>query len=375
MNHADLAQGLLEAVRVQGFAQTPDSLLGGAPVDAHPSIDLAVARFEPGAAPVWANVLFSRDYPQGFVATIGADASAVSDVSFLADLLDAEYESPAWQPGADWSALPFKPFFGNGPRRFVSPYPGSLIKTMVLVGVARAVDAGRTSWDRLLTESGKSGDMRPLRDWALDMTAISCNRATDVLIAHLHALGVLDDETHGPHELHRLFASRGLPGLRLARTRPDGGWRNYAGAGVGQLQMTAWDALRLFWLIDPDAPPPPWLPIGRAPLLEGSREFVMHCLRSQRLNQVLSSGALRELPGWRPGIPDGDACYAHKTGNTENYCSDAGIVRIKDGTRSRHYLVAVTTNLGSRYAPHPDALTTWKLPSLGAAIDTLMQQP
>jgi len=370
MNHDDLAQALLHAVRAQGFEQTPDSLIGGAPVQAHPSIDLAVARLRPGSAPVWANVLFSREYPDGFAASIGTEAAAVSDVSFLADLQDANHNSPAWQPGADWNALPFKPFFGSGPRRFVSPYPGSLVKMMVLVGVARAVDAGRTRWDQPLTESGET---RPAGDWAFDMTAISCNRSTDVLVAHLHAIGVLDDEAHGPHELHRLFASRGLPGLRIARTRPDGGWRNYAGAGVGQLQMTAWDALRLFWLIDPDAPPPPWLPAGRAPLLGDSAEHVMHCLRSQRMHHILSSGALRGLPDWCPGIPDDDGCFAHKTGNTENYASNAGIVRIDGGEHPRHYLVALTSNIGSRYATHAEAVTTPKLQALGAAIDALMQ--
>ena len=373
MNTQALEQALLQAVRAQGFEHTADSLLGGAPVDAHPSIDLAVARFAPGAAPVWANVLFSREHPQGFAATIGPHGGAVSDVAFFADLQDAAHNSPAWQPGADWSALPFKPFFGQGPRRFVCPYPGSLVKMMVLVGVARAVDAGRTRWEQPLSESGQT---RAAADWAFDMTAISCNRATDVLVAHLHAIGVLDAETHGPHELHRVFAGYGLPGLRIARTRADGGWRNDAGAGVGQLQMTAWDALRLFWLIDPNAPPPPWLPAGHAPLLAGSREHVMHCLRSQRLHHILSSGALRTLPGtrdWQAGIPDDDGCFAHKTGNTENYSSNAGIVRIDGGDHPRHYLVALTSNLGSRYAVHPEAATTPKLQALGAAIDRLMQ--
>ncbi|MBV8603392.1 MAG: hypothetical protein JO224_01780 [Pelomonas sp.] len=369
MNHDQLAEALLAAVRAQDFAATPDRLRGGAPVEAHPSIDLAVARFAPGTAPIWANVLFSREHPEGFAATVPADAGAVADVSFLADQLDAQLVSPVWQPGADWTRIAFQPLFGQGPRRVVAPYPGSLVKMMVLVGVARAVDAGRTRWDRPL---GESGETRPAGDWAFDMTALSCNRSTDVLVAHLHEIGVLDDETQGPHELHRLFANLGLPGLRIARTRADGGWRNVSGAGVGQLQMTAWDALRLFWLIDPDAPPAPWLPDTQAPLLGASLAHVMHCLRHQRLHHVLSSSALRHLPDWRPGIPDADGCFAHKTGNTENYTSNAGIVRIA-GARARHYLVALTSNLGNRYAPHPEAVTTWKVPALGAAIDALLQ--
>ena len=44
--------------------------------------------------------------------------------------------------------------------------------------------------------------------------------------------------------LHGLLAASGLHTLRLANTKPDGGWLNRDGAGVGQLQMTAWDTVR-----------------------------------------------------------------------------------------------------------------------------------
>ena len=64
------------------------------------------------------------------------------------------------------------------------------------------------------------------------------------------------------------------------------------------------------------------------------------------------------------GIPSPPARFAHKTGNTQNYASDAGIVHDGD----LHYLIAVTTSLGSRYAPQPEAGTTWKLPALGGAV-------
>ena len=59
------------------------------------------------------------------------------------------------------------------------------------------------------------------------------------------------------------------------------------------------------------------------------------------------------------------------------YASDAGIVK----TASAHYLVAVLTNLGRRYAapdparPAADSrcATTWRLPALGAAIHHLVE--
>jgi hypothetical protein len=49
---------------------------------------------------------------------------------------------------------------------------------------------------------------------------------------------------------------------------------------------------------------------------------------------------------------------------TQNYAGDAGIVH--EG--GLHYLIAVTTSLGTRYAPHPDASTTWRLPALGGSV-------
>lgn len=393
MNNAALAQALLEAVRAQGFEQTADGRLGGAPVEQHPSIDLAVAAFPAGGPPVFANVLFSREHPQGLVAEIGADAGAVRNIAFQADQQDAQGNSIAWLPGSDWSALRWTPLTGSGPHRFVAPYPASLLKLMVLIGVARLVDQGRSAWSRPLRYQAQE---RPVGDWAFDMTAISSNTATSALVAHLHVCGAL---APARHELHQLFESLGLLGLRLARTRPDGGWGNGAGSGVGQLQMTAWDTLRLLWLIDPDAPPPPWLPAGQAPLLGASRVHVLHCLREQGLHEILSSGLLAGVPGWVPGLParlperwvqaDGSARlaedlvfpgelrwqrqhdmleFAHKTGNTENYSANAGIVRGL-GPARRHYLIALTSNLGSRYAPDPRCATTWRLPALGAAID------
>ena len=100
----------------------------------------------------------------------------------------------------------------------------------------------------------------------------------------------------------------------------------------------------------------------RPPLVSAaSRAFIRRALDEQQLHHNLSSESLRALPGWVPGIP---ARFAHKTGNTQNYASDAGIVHDSE----LHYLIAVTTSVGMRYAPHPDASTTWKLPALGGAV-------
>jgi len=364
----ELAQALLRAVRAQHFELTADSMLGGAAVEQFPSIDWAVAAFPKTGAPLFANVLFSREHPQGLVADIAADAGPVRNIAFLADQQDAEGNSIAWLPGSDWQQLSWLPLTGHGAERFVAPYPASLIKLMVLVGVARLVDAGRSAWAHPLAYQRQT---RPVGDWAFDMMTVSCNTATSALVLHLHAVGALAAAHNEPHDL---FESLGLSGLRLAHTAADGGWGNAAGAGVGQLQMTAWDSLRLLWLLDAHAPPARWLPTDQPPLLGASHAHVMHCLREQRLHEILSSSAITGQPGWVPGIPcgpDGDVLFAHKTGSTDNYGANAGIVQGIAPAR-RHYLVALTSNLGRRYAP-PGLRAPWSLPALGAAVDGVVR--
>lgn len=352
-----LAEALRAAVLAQTFETTPDSLQGGAPLGLMPSIDLAVAVFPRGGGEVVAaNVLFSREHPQGLVARFDAGFGAVNNIGFHADVRDARGDSYAWLPGADWSRIAFPSWFGHGPR-FVAPYPASLLKMMVAVGVGLLVDSDRSDWTLPLPFAGKT---RPVGDWLFDMITVSSNEATSALVAHLHARGAIrrEGEREVHNEMHALFAAQGLPGLMIANTRLDGGWGNGAGAGVGQIQMTAWDALRLMWRLDADAPP-------RPPLVSpASREVIRRALNAQQLHQILNSASLRALPGWVPGIPTPPATFAHKTGNTQNYTSDAGIVH--DG--ELHYLIAITTSLGQRYAPHAEAATTWRVPSLGAAV-------
>ena len=349
--HAALAQALRQAVLGLDLPSVSDPLQGGRALALMPSIDLAVVRFDGGSAPLWANVLFSREHPEGLVADIAADAGPVRNIHFVADQRNAQGDSTPWLPGSNWSAMNWRTLHGHGPLRFVAPYPASLLKLMVAVGVGLAVDAGRCSWPDALEP----------------MIVVSDNDATDTCVALLHRCGVVDT-------LQQRFAALGLPTLQLNNTRPDGGWRNASGAGVGQIHMTAWDTVRLLWLLDAQAPPAPWLPTslpaGTALLQPATRDRLRAVLARQRLDGILSSGGLRDLPGWLPGLPDAPD-FAHKTGNTDNYAADAGIVH----TGGAHYLVAMLSNLGRRYAPHPRCAGPWQLPALGAAVHALMLQP
>jgi hypothetical protein len=357
----ELAELLRRAVLAQDFGAIPDPLDGGRPLRHFPSLDLAVACFPAGGAapPVFANVLFSRAHPQGLVAGLDARAGAARDIRFLADQQDAQGRSIAWLPEADWQRLDWLPLQGDSGPAVVAPYPASLLKLMVLVGLAWLIDQGRSAWSEALTFEGRC---RTVGDWALDMTAISCNTATSALVAHLHAIGAIrregGSEVH--NELHQLFHQRlGLHTLRLANTRPDGGWGNAAGAGVGQLQMTAWDTVRLLWWLDPTAPAAPWLAADAPRLSAHSRAQVLHALGAQTLEVLMPAGHAAEA----------GFTFAHKTGTTENYGSDAGIVRgIAARQQHRHYLIAMLSNLGSRYAPDAQA----RLGALGAAIDAAL---
>lgn len=382
MTPEPLAEALRQAVLAQDFGSTADAMRGGAPVRHFPSLDLAVVAFPPGAAPRFANLLFSREQTQGVVAEIDDRAGPVRNVHYLADQRNADFDSFLWFPDSDWSRIEFDTLAGAGAaHRFVVPYPASLLKLMVAVGVALGVEGGRFDWPAQTVE---------------DMIVVSDNDATTTLVALLHRHRLI-----GP--LHERLAACGLTTLRLDGTRADGGWGNRAGAGVGRIQMTAWDTLRLLWLLDADAPSPPWLPTGTRLLGEASRDRLRGWLEGQGLHEILSSTALAGVPGWTPGLParmpthwlagDGSAAvgderfpadirpanakaqvrFAHKTGTTENYASNAGIVR-GIAPHRRHYIVALISNLGTRYAPREPCATTWRLPALGAAVDRLMSR-
>ncbi len=346
-NPDDLAQRLLAALLVQDFGATPDNWASGAPLGQMPSVDLAVVAFAAGRAPVWANVLLSREHPLGVVAAIDAQAGAVSNIRFDADQRDAQLDSPAWMPGADWSRMGWLPVAPNDAarHRFVAPYPASLLKLMVAVGVAMAVDRGLCEWPDVLEP----------------MIVFSSNEATDRCVALLHRLDMMDAVT-------ARFTELGLRTLQINRTTRAGGWRNADGAGVDQIHMTAWDTVRLLWLLDAQAPPAPWLPAGTILLRPATRDQLRGVLARQQLDEILSSGSLRGQPDWVAGLPDAPA-FAHKTGATANYGSDAGIVY----TAGTHYLVAVISNLGRRYALHPHAATTRRLQSLGAAVHRVVE--
>ena len=83
-----------------------------------------------------------------------------------------------------------------------------------------------------------------------------------------------------------------------------------------------------------------------------------------------------------------EVSFAHKTGLTFNYGSDAGIVTSLPGQPFRHYIVAFFGNLGYRYTDEVFAARTnypafddvspisytQRIPSLGKAIDDVIKK-
>ena len=96
-----LAEALRQAVLQLDFPAVTDSWQGGRALGLMPSIDLAVVHFASDATPQWANVLFSREHPQGVVADIDALAGTPRNIRFDKDARNAALDSTAWLPGAD----------------------------------------------------------------------------------------------------------------------------------------------------------------------------------------------------------------------------------------------------------------------------------
>ena len=154
-------------------------------------------------------------------------------------------------------------------------------------------------------------------------------------------------------------------------------------------------------------------------LSESSRAFLKKLFSDQAFNDALTTANFPGAKNVRAGIPsrvaerwinptnghvvigstdygvdireaneNAEVMFAHKTGWTFNYGSDAGIVTSLPGKPFRHYVVAFIANLGNRYAdevfasrtnfPAFDKMCpigyTQRMPALGAAIDSAVTE-
>jgi hypothetical protein len=264
---------------------------------------------------------------------------------------------------------------------FPLPYPASVFKLMVAVKVLEQAERGKIKLGETFAHADKT---RPIQEYLADMITWSDDESTQALVRKLHAVGAAD-------KVDATFARLGLATLQFQGTSKKTGrsWH------PGKIHMSAWDTARLLWLLDPDAPPPTWKapdgkPVDTAFLSAASKKHLLDLLAEQAYHDALSTTSLCGITGVQHGIPallpsrwigeDGrvkleagalggdvrpcnaraDVTFAHKTGLTLNFGSDAGIVRGIPGKAQRHYVIALITNLGYRYTdadkvggPHP----------------------
>lgn len=435
--HAEspLESALLAAVRAAHFEDVIDFGAGNEsrPVKAHlgepakkiaqpPNVNVAIIQFDADGKPTdQAYVILSRDYPDGLIVPLDRDLGA-SGVRFLR--WDIDRSNGGTFSSADGRQLTTKgwtnhppltaaddlvPGRENAPIIFMPPYPASLFKLMVAFHALRMIDAGKTSLDAeyTYTVEGAKPDARKIRTWLDAMITVSDNHATQALLKMFHDQNEIE-------ALNREFRELNLGTLQINQTSPkDGrGWQ------TDQINMTAFDTARLLWLID-GGPGELWLDASNKPvtakfLSEASRTFLKKTLLEQAFNEALSTANFPGGKNVRAGIPsrvaerwvnptnghvvahgtdfgldvraanaEAEVTFAHKTGLTFNYGSDAGIVKSLPGKPFRHYVVAFLANLGQRYADAqfaankkfpadenvPPLAYTQKIPALGRAID------
>jgi len=357
-----------------------------------------------GCAPVYANVMLSRDFPTGHVNQIDPDSMAVVDVRWR------KWDIDRWNGAKGWLDNPALTNAddvvpGLQGTDFFIPYPASTFKVLVAVEILRLVDQQLITLDDVRSYNGTA---KTLRKWMEDMITFSGNDATSVLLIRIHELNKVQD-------MNDAFAALGLATLRIDGTTPDGlNWT------PGEIHMGAWDTARLFWLLDEDAPTPTWktptgTPVNKDFLTSASKQTLRGFLRDQGWHEVLSTTALCGLPKTNPGIPallsdtwiaadgsvtvegipmtsDAKPCNAtatvffdHKTGLTFNYGSDAGIVKGITGKAKRHYIISYFANLGYRYtdADKLDGANpclglgicySQRIPAMAAKIDAVLAQ-
>ncbi len=383
----------------QKVFQAPES--SAVPIARTPNVDAAVIELdERGRPTAVANVVLSKDYPDGAVVPVDENLSTT-------DVRWRRWNTEEWDAGSAGSedVLPGRE---QAPLEVMSPYPASVLKLMVGFGVLRLVDRGTVRLDDNYTYApantscGAAGT-ESIRVWFDRMITYSDNRSTCALIKMMHDLDVVD-------ELNATFGELGLGTLQVRGTNPTTG-----GTWVG-MSMTALDTARLLLIVS-GAPGKLWKtpagePVTAGLLSSSSRAFFYGKLAEQGLNHALSTTNWcgRSYPA--PGIPqrvssrwinpddgtvtvDGrvygqdvrpcnrraEVTFAHKTGLTNQAGGDAGIVHSLPWAPKRHYIVVVFTNLGLRfgdaYKPadppgiYPVAYTE-RIGKLGRTIDDIM---
>jgi hypothetical protein len=437
-----LERALLEAVRAQQFADVVDfgpveGACPGSPwcprpaaIIAHPpNIDLAVIALDRAGRPrAVADVLFSRDYPDGVGVPVGDDLDAEGvrwrrwspdrwNGGTFSETDGSRSTTVGWKDNPPLTAADdIIPGRERAPVEFMAPYPASTFKLLVAFHTLRLVDRGTVELDRPYRYAPPDGPAMTRTTWELldRMITESDNDSAKALLKQLHDLGEVDHMNAG-------LAGLGLSTLQVNGTDPASG----AKWGIGKITMTSLDTARLLLLVN-GGPGVLWRTPGGKPvradvLSRDSRAILLGLLADQGWNDVLTTanwcGKTYPAAGipslvserWvdpgtgtvtvadkafgqdvRPCNERAEVSFAHKTGFTYNYLSDAGIVRSFDGADG-DYIVVIMSNLGYRYADRRQGEATQpvcdddpandvgvcyteKFAGLGASIDAILRR-
>lgn len=358
---ASLEAAMLRAVQDAHFEDTIDfgpfeDVCPGAdfcaspalPVRALPNVDLAVIELDAdGHATRVANVLLSRDHPDGVVVPIDraggpAGSYGVSSVRWrrwdidrynggtFSQTTGEQLTVRGWADNPPLSAADdIVAGRESAPLEFMAPYPASLFKVVVAFRIMRLVDSGRLSLktrytydptpsalranaalgeeersDGLAhgakrlpaTRTPRDAETRTIRDWMDPMITVSDNHSTRALLKLLH------DRNDFP-AMHAELRDLGLGTLQVNGTNATtgGNWQ------PGQIHMTSMDTARLLWLIDGGTGTlwtrPDGTPVLASVLSDSSRAFLKSLLNDQAFHEALSTGSLCGAPNVEPGIP------------------------------------------------------------------------
>ncbi len=317
------------------------------PVPYTPNVDVAIIELDSSGHVIdAANVLLSRDYPDGVVVPIdraGGPAGSYGASGVRWRRWDIDRYNGGTFSQTDGQQLTVKGWDDNPaltaaddiiPGRdaagleFMAPYPASMFKIIVAFRIMRLIDAGElklktkysydTTSDPLPPAAaqgeeersdrpphgGKAGprptpqdrETRTIRDWMDPMITVSDNHSTRALLKLLH------DHNDLP-AMHAELRSLGLGTLQINGTFPASG-RNWQ---PGQIHMTSMDTARLLWLIEGGTGTlwtrPDGSPVLASMLSDSSRAYLKSLLGDQAYHEVLSTGSLCNAPNVEPGIP------------------------------------------------------------------------
>lgn len=416
---AELGAELRDIVNAAAFETVVDfqydTKRGPAPqVANHPNVDVAVIKLDDEGTPVAsANVLFSRDFPDGKVVDLdeGFAPSGVDWRAWDLDRWDGDWDAP-WPKGS--RLVP-----ETSGDDFMVPYPASTFKLLVAFHTLRLIEDDEIAPNREYdyrqrngkTCLGNTKEFSASTATLLDrMITYSSNKATCALLQQLHSLDQMKP-------MNDSFLKLGLPTLQVKGTD--------AGAGgtwtPGKISMTAIDTARLLLLVN-GVDGVAWQTESgrsvRADQVLGPRyqKWLRQLLGDQGFHEVLSTtnwcGAEYPVQGMPALVPErwidpddgtvkvgpipygydvrpcnevAEVRFLHKTGLTENYGSDAGIVKPLAGEDGSQYIVTVFSNLGYRYSDASQAESdgfpcfnsgvcyTEKFAMIGEAIDAALR--